>query len=227
MFLKSYFSDTVSKIFPFIQKIPVQLSLYQVQSLLAKSLQSSPLASLSSLQSSLLRIDWTLALKFPSLECLYASCSGGLLQPPAVALPSRFKYISSRISSISVGNSSPLGSSPIPPPPSVFSTRLHYLEATVVQLSADLKNLQVCNGNNVVEIGDVMFESVHQTTTWVVTHLPSTEYFTFNDEINPLMLLVGFISRTDTFRKRNITPRVVNLITRLRLKYLLLSVTNF
>ena len=28
-----------------------------------------------------------------------------------------------------------------------------------------------------------MFEYVHQTTAWVVTHLPSSGYFTFNDVI--------------------------------------------
>ena len=118
----------------------VPLSLQQVQSLLAKSLQS-PLASLSSLQSSLSSIDEILALKFPPLEPLYAACLVGLSQPPEAGLASRLNNISSRISPFSIDSSSPLGFSPIPPPPSVFSTRFHSVEATVVQFYTDHKNL--------------------------------------------------------------------------------------
>jgi len=99
--------------------MPFPLSLQQVQSFLAKSLQS-PLASLSSLQYSLSRIDVILALKFPPLKRLYAACSGGLSPPPAAALASRLNNHLSRIFSFPVGSLPPLGSSPIPPLLSVF-----------------------------------------------------------------------------------------------------------
>ena len=181
-FLNSSFSDTISKIFPVLQTMHVPLFLQQVKSLLAKSLQST-LVSFSSLQSSVLRIDGILTLKFSPLERLYAACSGGLIQPPAAALTSRLNNLASRICFFSVGSLPPLGSSPLLPPPSVFSTRIHLLEATVVQLSVDHKNIQTYIGHDVVEIGGIIFEYIRQTTAWVVTHLPSPEYFIFNDVI--------------------------------------------
>ena len=118
-FVKSSFSDTVRKILPVLQTMPFSLSLQQVQSLIAKSLQSS-LASLSSLQSSLSRIDEILTLKFSPLERLYAAYSRGISQPPAAAFKFRLNNISSRIHSFFVGILPTLGSSPLSPPPSVF-----------------------------------------------------------------------------------------------------------
>ena len=130
-FLKYFFAETVSKILPVVQNMTVSLCLQQGQLLLAKSLQS-PVASLSSLQSSLSRIDGILSTKFPPLERLYATCLGEFLQPPAAALASRLNNFSARISSVSVYSVSPLGSPPLPPPSFVFSTRINLLEATVI-----------------------------------------------------------------------------------------------
>ena len=150
-----------------------------------KSLQS-PLASLSSLHSKVLTIEGILSVKLPPLERLYAACSGGSTKPPATALASRLNIMSTKLATLSVGGISSLGSSYLPPPPSSDSTRLLSLESTVRNLTADHKNLQACIGKNVVDIGSVMFESVHQTTAWVTKYLPSAEYFTFNDVITLL-----------------------------------------
>ena len=164
-FLKSSFSETVSKILPVLKQMTVPLSLLQVQSIVVKSLQF-PLASLSSLQSKVLTIEGILSVKLPPLERLYAACSGGGTKPPAVALASRLNIMSTKLATLSVAGVSSLSFSHLPPPPSSDSTRLLSLEATARHLTADHKNLQVCIGNNVVDTGGVMFESDHQTTIY-------------------------------------------------------------
>ena len=107
-----------------------------------------------------------LFLKLPLLERLYAECSGGSTKLPVAALASRLNIMSTKLAILSVAGSSSLGSSHLPPPPLSDSTRLVSLEATVRNLTADHKNLQVCIGNNVVDIGGVLFESAHQTTIY-------------------------------------------------------------
>ena len=183
--MKSSFSETVSKILPVLKQMTVPLSLLEVQAIVVKSLQSS-LDSLSSLQSKVLTIECIISVKLPPLERLHAACSGGSTKATAANLPSRLNLISTKLSSLSVDDVSSLGSSHLFPPPSSDSTRLLSLESTVRHLTADHKNLQACIGNNVVDIGGVMFELVHQTTAWVTKFLPSAEYFTFNDVITLL-----------------------------------------
>ena len=57
-------------------------------------------------------------------------------------------------------------------------------------LGVDHQELQASIGQHVVKIDGVKFESLHQTTAWITSNLPSFSYHVFMD-VNTLLDAIG------------------------------------
>ena len=64
-----------------------------------------------------------------------------------------------------------LGHQSVSPLPSPSSSELKTINAQVLQLSKDYRNLQACFDYDTVDLGGVKFESLAQTIDWVTTNL--------------------------------------------------------
>lgn len=70
------------------------------------------------------------------------------------------------------------------------------MQTQIRQLFSLQKELQVCIGQDVVEIGGVNFKLLPQTITWVKSHLTSSSYHVFIGT-NTLLYALGSSNLSD------------------------------